>query len=54
MAKLSKELLRRAMAAMGSMGGKATAKNMTAAQRRARAKKASLVAAKVRSAKAKR
>lgn len=40
------------MAAMGSKGGKAAAKNMTAAQRRARAKKASAAAAKVRTARA--
>ena len=52
--KLTRELLRAAMTAMGSKGGKTAAKNMTPAQRRARAKKASLVAAKVRTARAKR
>ena len=39
------------MAVMGSKGGKVAAKNMTPAQRRARAKKASMAAAKVRRAK---
>ena len=51
MAKLTRVMLRQAMAAMGSKGGKAAAKNMTAAQRKARAKKASLAAAKKRMAK---
>jgi hypothetical protein len=51
MRKLSAELLRQAMAVMGSKGGKTAASNMTAAQRKARARKASLAAAKARSAK---
>jgi hypothetical protein len=48
--RLSRELLRQAMTAMGSKGGKTAAKNMTAAERSARAKKASLAAAKKRTA----
>ena len=48
--RLTHELLRQAMATMGSKGGKSAAKNMTAAQRRARAKTASLAAAKKRTA----
>jgi len=51
MRKLSAGLLRQAMAAMGSKGGKTAAKGMTAAERKARAKKASLAAAEVRRAK---
>ena len=50
MAKLSREVLRQAMAQMGAKGGKVAAANMTAAQRKARAKKASLAAAKKRTA----
>lgn len=53
MARISRELLRQAMAQMGSKGGKTAAANMTAAQRKARAKKASLAAARKRRARAK-
>jgi len=50
MAKLSRDILRQAMAAMGSKGGKRSLKTMTAEERSARAKKASLAAAKKRTA----
>jgi hypothetical protein len=50
MARLTRDLLRQAMAAMGAKGGKTAAKNMTAAERSARARKASLAAAKKRTA----
>jgi hypothetical protein len=48
MAKLTRDLLRQAMAEMGSKGGKRSLETMTPAQRSARAKKASLAAAKKR------
>jgi len=48
MAKLTRDLLRQAMAQIGAKGGKTAAKNMTAEERSARAKKASLAAAKKR------
>jgi len=48
MAKLTRDLLRQAMAQIGAKGGKTAAQNMTAEQRSARAKKASLAAAKKR------
>jgi hypothetical protein len=48
--RLTREVLRQAMAAMGSKGGKTAAKNMTAAERSARAKKASRAAARKRTA----
>jgi hypothetical protein len=54
MAKLTGDLLRQAMAQMGSKGGKTAAANMTRAQRVARAKKASLAAAKARTAAARK
>ena len=44
------EYLRKLGQAYGSQGGKKAAKNMTAAERKARAKKASLVAARKRTA----
>lgn len=50
MGKLSRDLLRQAMAQIGAKGGKTAAKNMTPAERSARAKKASLAAAKKRTA----
>jgi hypothetical protein len=50
MAKLSRELLRQAMAAMGSKGGKRSLETMTAAERTARAKIAATAAAKKRTA----
>lgn len=51
MAKLTRDLLRQAMAEMGSKGGKRSLETMTPAERSARAKKASLAAAKARMAK---
>ena len=51
MARLSRDLIRQAMAAMGSKGGKRSLQTMTPEERSARAKKASLAAAKVRTAK---
>ena len=48
MAKLTRDLLRQAMALMGSRGGKRSLETMTAEERSARAKKASLAAAKKR------
>jgi hypothetical protein len=50
MAKLSRELLRQAMAAMGSRGGKRSLETMTPEERSARAKKAAIAAAKKRTA----
>jgi hypothetical protein len=50
MAKLSRDLIRQAMAAMGAKGGKRSLETMTAEERSARAKKASLAAAKTRTA----
>jgi hypothetical protein len=51
MAKLTRDLLRQAMAEMGSKGGKRSLQTMTPEERSARAKKASLAAAKKRTAK---
>jgi hypothetical protein len=48
MAKLTRDLLRQAMALMGARGGKRSLETMTAEERSARAKKASLAAAKKR------
>jgi hypothetical protein len=48
--RLSRNLLRQAMAEMGSMGGKRSMETMTAEERSARAKKASLAAARKRTA----
>ena len=48
MAKLTREILRQATAAMGSKGGKRSLETMTPEERLARAKKASLAAAKKR------
>ena len=45
--------IKKAMRLIGARGGFTTAKNMTAAQRKARAKKAAAASARVRSAKAK-
>jgi hypothetical protein len=50
MVKLSRNLLRQAMAAMGSKGGKRSLETMTPAERTARAKKAAMAAAKKRTA----
>jgi hypothetical protein len=50
MAKLSRNLIRRAMAAMGSKGGKRSLQTMTPEERSARAKKAALAAAMKRTA----
>jgi len=49
---MEESTLKKAMRLIGARGGFTTAKNMTAAQRKARAKKASAAAAKVRIAKA--
>jgi hypothetical protein len=51
MAKLTRDLLRQAMALMGSKGGKRSLETMTPEERSARAKKASSVAAERRTAK---
>ena len=48
MAKLTRDLLRQAMALMGAKGGKRSLETMTPQERSARAKKASLAAAKKR------
>ena len=48
MAKLTRDLLRQAMAMMGAKGGKRSLETMTPGERSARAKKASLAAAKKR------
>jgi len=50
MAKLTRDLLRQAMAAMGSKGGKKSLETMTPEERSARAKIASTAAAKKRTA----
>ena len=47
---ISKALLREVMAMMGAKGGERSLETMTPAQRKARAKKASLAAAKKRTA----
>jgi len=51
MAKLTRDLLRQAMAEMGAKGGKRSLETMSPEERSARAKKASLVAAKKRTEK---
>jgi hypothetical protein len=51
MAKLTRELLRQVMAQMGSKGGKRSLETMTPEDRSARAKKASMAAAKKRTQK---
>ena len=51
MARLTRDLLRQAMALMGSKGGKRSLETMTPEERSARAKKASSVAAERRTAK---
>jgi len=48
MAKLTRDLLRQAMALMGAKGGKRSLETMTPEERSARAKKASLAASKKR------
>jgi len=48
--RISRDLVRRVMAAIGSRGGKRSLETMTAEERSARAKKASLAAAKKRTA----
>jgi hypothetical protein len=48
--RLKKDLVRQAMAEMGSRSGKRSLETMTPAQRKARAKKASLAAARKRTA----
>jgi hypothetical protein len=48
MVKLTRDLLRQAMAQMGAKGGKRSLETMTPEERSARAKKASLAAAKKR------
>lgn len=50
MAKLTRDLIRQAMAAMGSKGGKRSLETMTPEERTARAKKAATAAAKKRTA----
>jgi hypothetical protein len=50
MAKLTRDLIRQAMAAMGSKGGKKSLETMTPEERSARAKIASTAAAKKRRA----
>ena len=50
MAKLSRDFIRQAMAAMGSKGGKRSLETMTPEERSARAKKAATAAAKKRTA----
>jgi hypothetical protein len=49
--KTPRDLIRKVMAEMGSRGGKQSLKTMTAEERSARAKKASLAAAKKRTEK---
>ena len=49
--RVSRELVRQVMAELGARGGKRSLETMTAEQRVKRAKKASLAAAKVRTAK---
>ncbi len=50
MAKLPRDLIRQAMAEMGSKGGKRSLETMTPEERSARAKKAATAAAKKRTA----
>ena len=50
MAKLTRDLIRQAMAAMGSKGGKRSLETMTPEERSARAKVAATAAAKKRTA----
>ena len=50
MAKLTRDLIRQAMAAMGSKGGKRSLETMTPEERSARAKIAATAAAKKRTA----
>ena len=50
MAKLTRDLIRQAMAAMGSKGGKRSLVTMTPEERTARAKKAATAASKKRTA----
>jgi len=50
MAKLTRDLIRQAMAAMGSEGGKRSLETMTPEERSARAKKAATASAKKRTA----
>lgn len=50
MAKLSRDVIRQAMAEMGSKGGKRSLETMTPEERSARAKKAAAAAAKKRTA----
>jgi hypothetical protein len=50
MARLTRDLIRQAMATMGSKGGKRSLETMTPEERTARAKKAAMAAAKKRSA----
>jgi hypothetical protein len=54
MAKLTRDLIRLAMSEMGKKGGEAAAANMTPAQLKARATKASKAAAKARTAAARK
>lgn len=51
MVKLTRDLLRQAMALMGSKGGKRSLETMTPEERSARAKKASKAAGEIRTAK---
>jgi hypothetical protein len=51
MGKLSRDLIRQAMAQIGAKGGKRSLETMTAEERSARAKKASLAAVKKRAEK---
>jgi hypothetical protein len=48
--RFTRDLIQQVMAEMGSRGGKRSLETMTPAQRKARAKKASLAAAKKRTA----
>jgi hypothetical protein len=48
--RFNRDLIQQVMAEMGSRGGKRSLETMTAAERKARAKKASLAAAKKRTA----
>jgi len=50
MARLTKDLIRQAMATMGAKGGKRSLETMTSEERTARAKKAALAASKKRTA----
>ena len=50
MSKLSRDLIRQAMAQIGAKGGKTAAKNMSPEERSERARVASLAAAKKRTA----